>query len=188
MDSVKPSSPRIGDRSIIYLNITAADANGEVGFSTVHQRVSVQEAEGPSSRFVHLLVKRTGTADRVVVYWNITSTSATFFANDTGPQNGNVTFEEGNIPLRKIFQITCISKHKGFPFSIIFCVQLKYFVLRQDYDSLKYCSHISCTSYFVENYKGWNQTITSLLKKKKEKEKAILHNSISVMVMKYNYY
>ena len=165
---MKPSSPRIGNRSIIYLNITAADANGEVGFSTVHQRVSVQEAEGPSSRFVHLLVKRTGTADRVVVYWNITSTSATFFANDTGPQNGNVTFKEGN-PLRKIFQITCISKHKGFPFSIIFCVQ--YFVLRQDCGSHKYCSHISCTSYFVKNYKGWNQTKTSLLKKKKKKKK-----------------
>ncbi|PFX17387.1 G-protein coupled receptor 98 [Stylophora pistillata] len=96
VDSVKPSSPKIGNRPMVYLNITAADANGEVGFSTVHQQVSVQEPAGPSSRFVHLLLKRTGTADRVVVYWNITSKSATFFANDTGPQSGNVTFEEGH--------------------------------------------------------------------------------------------
>ena len=97
VDSVKPSSPKLGDRTVVFLNITAADANGEVGFSTVHQTVSVQEPGGPSSRFVQLLVKRTGTADRVVVHWNITSDSATFYTNDTGPQSGQVVFEEGNV-------------------------------------------------------------------------------------------
>lgn len=123
VDSVKPSSPKIGNRPMVYLNITAADANGEVGFSTVHQQVSVQEPAGPSSRFVHLLIKRTGTADRVVVYWNITSKSATFFANDTGPQSGNVTFEEGNVP------------QMAFHFQI-FLYLIVCFVLGQDYDPL----------------------------------------------------
>lgn len=90
-----PSSPKIGNRSLAFLNITAKDANGEIGFSTAHQSVSVQEPVGPSSLFMQLPVRRTGTADRVVVHWNITSDSATFYANDTGPQSGEVVFEEG---------------------------------------------------------------------------------------------
>lgn len=82
---------------MVFLNITAKDANGEVGFSTAHQAVSVQEPAGPASTFVHLPVKRSGTANRVVVHWNITSNSATFFPNDIGPQSGDVVFEEGKI-------------------------------------------------------------------------------------------
>ena len=95
INSVTPSSPKIGNRSIAFLNVTAKDANGEIGFSTAHQSVSVQEPAGPSSLFMQLAVRRTGTADRVVVYWNITSVSATFYANDTGPQSGEVAFEKG---------------------------------------------------------------------------------------------
>ena len=90
-----PSSPKIGNRSIAFLNVTSKDANGEIGFSTAHQSVSVQEPVGPSSLFMQLPVRRTGTADRVVVRWNITSDSTTFYANDTGPQSGEVVFEEG---------------------------------------------------------------------------------------------
>ena len=82
---------------MIFLNVTAKDANGEVGFSTAHQAVSVQEPVGPASKFIHLPVKRSGTANRVVVHWNITSDSATFFPNDTGKQSGDVVFEEGMI-------------------------------------------------------------------------------------------
>ena len=92
---VTPLSPRIGSRSTVFLNITAKDANGEVGFSTAHQTLSIQEPAGPASTFLYLPVKRSGTADRVVVYWNITSDSATFFPNDTGPQSGIVVFQEG---------------------------------------------------------------------------------------------
>ena len=90
-----PSSPKIGNRSIAFLNVTAKDANGEIGFSTAHQSVFVHEPVGPSSLFIQLPVRRTGTADRVVVHWNITSDSATFYANDTGLQSGEVVFEEG---------------------------------------------------------------------------------------------
>ena len=96
INSVTPSSPKIGNRSIAFLNVTAKDANGEIGFSTAHQSVSVQEPVGPSSLFIELPVRRTGTADRVVVRWNITSVSATFYANDTGPQSGEVAFEKGS--------------------------------------------------------------------------------------------
>lgn len=95
VNSVTPSSPKIGNRSIAFLNVTAQDANGEIGFSIAHQSVSVQEPVGPSSLFMQLPVRRTGTADRVVVHWNITSDSTTFYANDTGPQRGEVVFEEG---------------------------------------------------------------------------------------------
>ena len=94
-NQVVPSSPRLGSRSAIFLNITSKDANGEVGFSTLHQTVTIQEPSGPSSSFLKLPVKRSGTADRVVVHWNITSDSLMFFPNDTGPQRGNVVFEEG---------------------------------------------------------------------------------------------
>ena len=97
---------------MVFLNITTKDANGEVGFSTAHQTVSVQEPAGPSSLFVQLPVKRTGTAARVVVHWNITSDSATFYVNDTGPQSGTVVFEEG------MFSSALVSpaekKEKGF--------------------------------------------------------------------------
>ena len=95
INSVTPSSPKIGNRSIAFLNVSATDANGEIGFSTAHQSISVQEPVGPSSLLVQLPVRRTGTADRVVVHWNITSDSATFYANDTGAQSGDVVFEEG---------------------------------------------------------------------------------------------
>ena len=95
IDSVAPSSPRIGKRSVAFLNVTAKDANGEIGFSAAHQTKSVQEPVGPSSLFIQLPVRRTGTADRVVVYWNITSDSATFYTNDTGQQSGEVVFEQG---------------------------------------------------------------------------------------------
>ncbi|XP_068693739.1 adhesion G-protein coupled receptor V1-like isoform X3 [Montipora foliosa] len=95
-NQVVPSSPRLGSRSAIFLNITSKDANGEVGFSTLHQTVTIQEPSGPSSSFLKLPVKRSGTADRVVVHWNITSDSLMFFPNDTGPQSGNVVFEEGH--------------------------------------------------------------------------------------------
>ena len=61
----------------------------------MHQTVSVQEPAGPDSTFVQLAVRRSGTANRVVVHWNITSNSPTFFPNDTGPQSGKVVFEEG---------------------------------------------------------------------------------------------
>ena len=96
-NKVQPSSPRLGHRSAIFINITAKDANGEVGFSTAAQKVVVQEPLGPSSLFVVLPVRRSGTVNRVVVYWNITSTSPTFFPNDTGPVNGKVVFEQGRL-------------------------------------------------------------------------------------------
>ena len=92
---VLPSSPKIGNKSEVFLNVTAKDANGEVGFSTAHQMLSVQEPAGSASSFLQLAVKRSGTANRVVVHWNITSNSNTFFPNDTGPQSGKVSFEEG---------------------------------------------------------------------------------------------
>lgn len=92
---VPPSSPKIGSKSEVFLNVTAKDANGEVGFSTAHQMLSVQEPAGPASSFLQLAVKRSGTANRVVVHWNITSNSNTFFPNDTGPQRGKIVFEEG---------------------------------------------------------------------------------------------
>ena len=92
-----PISPRIGNRSAVFLNITAKDANGEIAFSTAHETVSVQEPAGPASMILYLPVKRRGTANRVTVYWNITSDSATFFPNDTGPQSGEVVFEEGTV-------------------------------------------------------------------------------------------
>ena len=92
---VPPSSPKIGNKSEVFLNVTAKDANGEVGFSTAHQMLSVQEPAGPASSFLQLAVKRSGTANRVVVHWNITSNSNTFFPNDTGPQRGKIVFEEG---------------------------------------------------------------------------------------------
>ena len=90
-----PSSPKIGNKSEVFLNVTAKDANGEVGFSTAHQMLSVQEPAGSASSFLQLAVKRSGTANRVVVHWNTTSNSNTFFPNDTGPQSGKVSFEEG---------------------------------------------------------------------------------------------
>lgn len=113
INSVTPSSPKIGNRSIAFLNVTAKDANGEIGFSTAHQSVSVQEPAGPSSLFMQLPVRRTGTADRVVVYWNITSVSATFYANDTGPQSGKVTFEEGTVFLLVVNKVKLVYFHAG---------------------------------------------------------------------------
>ncbi|XP_015763361.1 PREDICTED: G-protein coupled receptor 98-like [Acropora digitifera] len=94
-NQVTPSSPRLGDKSTIFVNVTSKDANGEIGFSTFHQTVTVQEPAGPSSAFLNLPVKRSGAADRVIVHWNITSDSSMFFPNDTGPQSGYVVFEEG---------------------------------------------------------------------------------------------
>ena len=92
---VPPSSPKIGNKSEVFLNVTAKDANGEVGFSTAHQMLSAQEPAGSASSFLQLAVKRSGTTNRVVFHWNITSNSNTFFPNDTGPQSGKVSFEEG---------------------------------------------------------------------------------------------
>lgn len=93
-----------------FLNVTAKDANGEIGFSTAHQTVSVQEPTGPSSLFIQLPVRRTGTADRVVAHWNITSDhSATFYANDTGPQSGEVVFEEGMFVSLKLIRTPKLS-------------------------------------------------------------------------------
>ena len=57
--------------------------------------LSVQEPAGPASSYLQLAVKRSETANRVVVHWNIAINSNTFFPNDTGPQSGKVVFEEG---------------------------------------------------------------------------------------------
>ena len=107
---VEPTSPRLGNRSTVFLNITAKDANGEIAFSTAHETVSVQEPPGPVSTFLYLPVKRRGTANRVTVYWNITSDSATFFPNDTGRQSGEVVFGEGTVHIVQCvsYRFTCI--------------------------------------------------------------------------------
>ncbi|XP_031560197.1 uncharacterized protein LOC116296331, partial [Actinia tenebrosa] len=91
---IKAKTPTLGNRSVIYLNVTASDIDGEIGFEKLHQTILVQEPEGPSSRNVILLVVRDVTAGRATAEWTISSSNPSFYASDIGASRGMITFEK----------------------------------------------------------------------------------------------
>ena len=97
VNQVPPQTPRLGIRHTSSINITAEDANGEVGFATAHQSVDVQEPTGLLAQHINLTVMRSGTSGQATVFWNITSTSSsnTFSPDDVGAMTGTVTFLPG---------------------------------------------------------------------------------------------
>ena len=95
VNRVPPKTPRIGARNTLSINITAEDANGEVGFAPAHQSRDVQEPMGGAPWPVVLTVMRSGTSQEATVFWNITSTSSSFLASDVGAMEGQVVFLSG---------------------------------------------------------------------------------------------
>ncbi|XP_048584248.1 adhesion G-protein coupled receptor V1 isoform X2 [Nematostella vectensis] len=92
---IAPKTPSIGDNNTLFINVTAGNANGEVGFSTSHQSLVVQEPEGSLPRAVILPVLRDGTAGEANVTWTLSSTNPLVTAGDTRPTSGVITFQQG---------------------------------------------------------------------------------------------
>ncbi|XP_038076858.1 adhesion G-protein coupled receptor V1-like isoform X2 [Patiria miniata] len=68
-----PSSPRLGDRTAVSLEVTSGVANGEIGFERPNQRLFVNEPDGTTPTLFPLDITREGTSGDATIYWRIVS-------------------------------------------------------------------------------------------------------------------
>ncbi|XP_041464132.1 adhesion G-protein coupled receptor V1-like [Lytechinus variegatus] len=93
-----PTSPRIGSKVTVSLPVTAAIANGEIGFDTLGLVVDVREPQGPNPYELSLNLTREGTSGEAVVLWRIVDPPGSGnVASDAdyGFPNGSVRFAPG---------------------------------------------------------------------------------------------
>ena len=87
------NSPRLGTRNHVNISVTAAAANGEIGFANATVVVATEPEFGANR--VDLLLTREGTNGRATVFWNMVASSQNNSNNDATPSRGSVTMPTG---------------------------------------------------------------------------------------------
>ncbi|XP_033109462.1 adhesion G-protein coupled receptor V1-like [Anneissia japonica] len=88
----QPSSPRIGEKSVVALELSTAEANGEVGFDQESLKLEVQEPDGDTPAQIRLNVTREGTSGYVSLLWRISEVgvNSSMRIYDLFPTSGTV--------------------------------------------------------------------------------------------------
>ncbi|XP_022110249.1 G-protein coupled receptor 98-like isoform X2 [Acanthaster planci] len=73
-----PSSPRLGARTTVTLEVTSDVANGEIGFTQPNQVLSVDEPEGTTPTLFPLEITREGTSGDATIFWRIVVTDPSY--------------------------------------------------------------------------------------------------------------